>query len=70
MKKVDPNKYPPGLSAKKVAQIISYYDAKQDHDLLDDPDHELIPTPTAWLEVPLELVPRVRKLVAQHRKSA
>ena len=69
-KRKDPNRYPPGLNAKKVAQIIAYYDARQDKDLLDDPDHELMPEPTALVEVPLELVPQVQKLLDKHRKSA
>jgi hypothetical protein len=66
----DPNKYPPGLDAKKVARIIAYYDARQAEDLLDDPDHELLPEPTTWLEVPMKLVPKVRDLLARHRKIA
>ena len=66
----DPNKYPPGLNAKKVADIIAYYDAKQGRDLLEDGEHELLHEGTAWVEVPLRLVPRVRKLMDRHRRSA
>jgi hypothetical protein len=58
------------MNAKKVQAIIAYYDARQGKDLLEDPDHEVLPDPTAWVEVPIELLPRVRKLVSQHRKSA
>ena len=69
-KRKDPNIYPPGFNAKKIAEIIAYYDARQGQDLFEDPDHEPIPEPTAWVEVPVELVPRVRKLLSQYRKSA
>lgn len=69
-KRKDPNVYPPGLNARKVAEIIAYYDARQDEDLSEDPDHELLSEPTAWIEVPVELVPQVRKLIARHKKSA
>ena len=69
-KRKDPNVYPPGTSAKKVAEIIAYYDAVQDVDLAEDADHELLYEPTSWLEVPLELVPQVRKLINRYKKSA
>jgi hypothetical protein len=69
-KKKDPNLYPPGLTRKKVQDIIAYYDARRDVDLLEDADHDLLREPTAWLEVPLELVPKVRKLIQHHKKSA
>jgi hypothetical protein len=69
-KRKDPNVYPPGLNAKKVAEIIAYYEARQEADLLEDSDHELIDGPTAWVEVPVELVPQVRKLIARRKKTA
>ncbi len=69
-KRKDPNLYPPGLNARKVAEIIAYYDARQEVDLMEDADHELLYEPTSWVEVPVELVPQVRKLLARHKKSA
>ena len=69
-KRKDPNIYPPGLNAKKVGEIIAYYDTLQDVDLQEDADHELLHQPTSWVEVPIDLVPQVRKLIAKHRKSA
>ena len=69
-KKKDPNVYPPGLNAKKVAEIIAYYDARQDVDLQQDPDHRLVGEATAWIEVPVQLVPQVRKLIARRKKTA
>jgi hypothetical protein len=68
-KRKDPNIYPPGLNATKVADIIAYYDARQEVDLLEEPDHALVHEPTAWVQVPVELVPAVRKLVSQRRKT-
>ena len=69
-KRRDPNIYPPGLNAKRVAQIIAYYEARQNVDLLASGEHEVVPEPTAWVEVPIKLLPRVHKLVEQHRRSA
>ncbi len=66
-KRKDPNVYPPGLNARKVAEIIAYYDARHDADLLEDGDHELLHEPTQWVEVPIELVPQVKKLLDQRK---
>jgi hypothetical protein len=69
-KRKDPNIYPPGLNAKKVGEIIAYYEARYEADLLEDSDHELLHQPTAWIEVPIDLVPEVKKLLARRKKSA
>jgi hypothetical protein len=62
-KRRDPNVYPPGLDARKVRQILVYCDALHEVDLMEDADHGFLHEPTSWVEVPLELVPRVRELV-------
>lgn len=71
-KRKDPNVYPRGLNAQRVTEIIAYYDARRDADLLEGSDHELRSEPTQWIEVPMELVPQVKKLLEhrKHRKSA
>jgi hypothetical protein len=69
-KRKDPNVYPQGLNLKKVAETIAYYDARQDVDLQQDPDHELLGEATTWIEVPVQLVPEVRKLIARRKKTA
>ena len=69
-KRKDPNRYPPNLDAKKIADIIAYYDARNEVDLMEDENHEFLYEPTSWVEVPLELLPQVRKLISKHRKSA
>ena len=69
-KRKDLNVYPAGLNAEKVAEIIAYYDARQEVDLLEESDHELVHEPTAWVEVPIEFVPQVRKLIARRKKTA
>jgi hypothetical protein len=32
----DPNIYPPGLNGRKAAEIIAYYEARQEVDLLEE----------------------------------
>jgi hypothetical protein len=71
--KKDPNVYPRGLNRKKVEAIIAYYDAHQDEDLIDDAEvvHEPpLAGQMAWMQVPFDLVPEVKKLINRRRKSA
>ena len=70
MRNKGPNKYPPGLNAKKVAKIIAYYNARQETDLAEDPDHQILHDPTTWIEVPNESRPQVKKLLARRGKPA
>jgi len=75
-KRKDPNIYPPGLNAKKVASIIAHYDSKQGDDLFKDKSHRVVRqrrfgvAPTIWLEIPTGLLPEVEKLLTTYLKSA
>ena len=70
MRTKDPNKYPRGLNAAKVRRIIEHYDRQTP----DEAAEEILTAPrvepTAWVEVPEALLPRVRKLLAGHKRSA
>jgi len=69
-RKKDPNVYPPDLNRAKVEKLIAYYDAHQDDDVLGDDVVEANAAAYVWVEVPQDLVPKVQKLIANHRKSA
>lgn len=66
----DPNVYPAGWDYKRTAAVAAYYDARKGEDVLGDaaalPDAD----PLVWVEVPEELLPQVRKLIARHKKPA
>lgn len=68
--KKDPNNYPKGLNAAKVRRIIDYYDRQSEEQIIAEIENAPLVEPTAWIEVPLELLPRVRKLIAGRRRSA
>jgi hypothetical protein len=59
------------MNAAKIQRIIDYYDNQTDEEGAAEIERApLASMPTSWIEVPVELVPRVQKLIAQHRKSA
>lgn len=64
----DPNAYPPGWNAKRVQEIVDYYDSMTDDDLAAEiaaADADPNPNNTVML-IPSELVPAVQELLAQH----
>jgi hypothetical protein len=70
MKRKDPNVYPPGLNAAKVKRIIEFYDRQAPEAAAREIESAPLVEPTTWVEVPQALLPRVRTLIARHRKSA
>lgn len=66
----DPNVYPPGWDYKRVKAIADYYDARKDEDVLADVEVTRTNAGLVWMEVPQELVPQVRKLIARVKKPA
>ena len=68
--KKDPNKYPPGLTAAKVRQIIDHYDRQTDEEAAEEIESAPAAQGVIWMQVPNDLVPQVRKLIQRRRKSA
>ena len=64
----DPNVYPPGWDAQRVQEVIDYYDAMSDDDLAAEIDAaDAAPdTSSTLMQIPTDLVPAVRELLAQH----
>jgi hypothetical protein len=65
----DPNVYPPGWDAQRVAAIARYYDRRQGQPVLREPSVSKA-AEVVWMEIPQDLVPKVQKLIAARRKSA
>ena len=60
-------RYPEGWDAKRVRQVLEHYEAQSDEEAVaeDEAAYETI-THTA-MEVPVDLVPAVRELIARRR---
>lgn len=69
-KRKDPNVYPPGLDLRGTREIAKYYDALRDRPVLDKEATARRALDSVWIEVPQDLVPQIRKLIAKHRKTA
>jgi len=69
-KKKDPNVYPKGWNRSRVERIIAHYDNQTEDESAAEIDSAPIVESTVWVEVPADLLPRVKKLIAGRRKSA
>lgn len=61
----DPNRYPKGLTRKKVQALIDYYDRQTDAQAIAEAEAAYRKRTTALLEVPVRLLPAVRALIAR-----
>jgi hypothetical protein len=69
----DPNKYPAGWNRARVQQVIEYYDRQTDAEGAREIEAmpEAAPlTDVTWVAVPNRLLPQVRKLLNNRRRSA
>lgn len=60
------NKFPTGWDEEKVRRIIAYYEKQTDEETLVEDEAGIEPSETV-MNVPHELVPRVRELIAKRR---
>ncbi len=65
MKHKDPNRYPKGWNAKKVAEVIAHYERQSDDEAIAEVDAAYRKRKTALVEVPIKLLPRVRRILAR-----
>lgn len=62
----DPNVYPPGLDAKKVQEIIAYYDSLTEEEWVAHDEYAYESPYTVDVLVPKELLSTIRDMIARH----
>jgi hypothetical protein len=63
--KKDPNRYPKGWNRKKVLDVIAHYDRQTDDQAIAEAEDAYRKRKSALVEVPLKLLPHVRRLLAR-----
>jgi len=63
--KPDPNHSPKGLNRGKVQKIIEYYERQTDEEAIAEAEAAYKNPATTMIEVPVELVPQIQKLIAR-----
>jgi hypothetical protein len=62
-------KFPPGWDAQRVRSVLSHYETQSDEEAVAEDEAALEGTVGTVMEVPTELVPKVRELIAKYKKA-
>jgi hypothetical protein len=61
----DPNRYPKGWNRQRVQALVEYYDNQTDEEAIAELEAAFEDDQSAMIQVPLQLVPRVQKLLSK-----
>jgi hypothetical protein len=59
--------FPPGWDEARVRQVLEHYESQSDDQAIAEDEAAYESTTHAVMEVPIELVPAVRELIAKRR---
>jgi len=59
--------YPSGWDEERVRRVLGHYEAQSDEEAVAEDDAAYEATTHTAMEVPVELVPEVRELIARRR---
>ena len=60
-------KYPPGWDEERVRRVLEHYEAQSDEEAVAEDEAAYETTTHTAMNVPVELVPLVRELIAKRR---
>ncbi len=61
------SKFPPGWDEQRVRQVIEHYEAQSDEEAVAEDEAAYESTTHTAMEIPVDLVPAVRELLANRR---
>jgi len=64
---VKQSKFPPGWDEQRVRQVIEHYEAQSDEEAVAEDEAAYESTTHTAMEIPVDLVPAVRELLANRR---
>lgn len=62
--------FPPGWDEVRVAKVLAHYDSQTEDEALAEDEAAFSTNGQTFMEVPTELVPEIRELVAAHAASS
>jgi hypothetical protein len=60
-------KFPPGWDEERVRRVLVHYESQSDEAAVAEDESDYEATNSTTMEVPVELVPAVRELIARRR---
>jgi hypothetical protein len=66
----DKKRFPPGWDEARVLGVLHHYESQSEDEGIAEDDAAFADPSHTVMEIPKDLVPAVRELLAKHRKSA
>ncbi len=64
------SQFPPGWDEARVRRVLEHYETQSEEEAIAEDEVSFEATTHTAMEVPVELVPAVRELLAKHKNSA
>ncbi len=61
------NKFPPGWDERRVRRVLKHYEKQTEEEAVAEDEASFEDQTQTVMEVPIELVPAVRELIASHK---
>lgn len=64
------NRFPAGWDEDRVRRVLEHYEGQSEDEAVAEDEAAYEDQTQAVVEIPVELVPEVRELIARHRRTA
>jgi len=64
------SQFPPGWDEARVRRVLEHYEAQSDEEAVAEDEASFEATTHTAVDVPVDLVPAVRELIAKHKRRA
>ena len=61
------NQFPPGWDEERVRRVLAHYEEQTEEEAMAEDEAAFADQPQTVMEVPTELVPAIRELIAKHQ---
>jgi len=61
------SKFPPGWDEKRVREVMAHYESQTEEEAVAEDEAAFEASGQTLMEIPTELVPKVRELIAKHK---
>jgi len=62
------SRFPPGSDEQRVRRVLEHYESQTEEEAVAEDEAGI--AKSTVMDIPMELVPTVRELIAKHKKSA
>jgi len=63
------SKFPPGWNSERVKRVLAHYESQSEEDAVAEDEAAFETVGQTVMEVPTELVPTIRELIAKHQAA-